>query len=131
MPRSDSGDKQPRDVLAAEEFGVPAPDPKLHPGEPHDVLAAEEFALPAPDPTFGRRDLQLPVDPDDPDGSDPPHDVLAAEEFAVPGTESEEEQTQAEMAPASALREWSPRVAVGVAAALVIGGAVSKLRQRS
>jgi hypothetical protein len=48
------------DVLAAEEFGVPAPDPGLHHGpvtlpddptgiaEPHDVLAAEEFALPAP-----------------------------------------------------------------------------------
>jgi hypothetical protein len=49
-----------RDVLAAEEFGVPARDPSLHHGpvrlpgdpsgiaEPHDVLAAEEFALPAP-----------------------------------------------------------------------------------
>ncbi len=50
-----------RDVLAAEEFGVPAPDPALmHHGPitlpadptgiagPHDVLAAEEFALPAP-----------------------------------------------------------------------------------
>jgi hypothetical protein len=48
------------DVLAAEEFGVPAPDPGLHHGpvklpddptgivEPHDVLAAEEFAMPAP-----------------------------------------------------------------------------------
>jgi hypothetical protein len=48
------------DVLAAEEFGVPAPDPRLHHGpvklpddptgipEPHDILAAEEFALPAP-----------------------------------------------------------------------------------
>ncbi len=48
------------DILAAEEFGVPAPDPGLHHGpvtlpddptgiaEPHDVLAAEEFALPAP-----------------------------------------------------------------------------------
>jgi hypothetical protein len=48
------------DVLAAEEFGVPAPDPSLHHGpitlpddptgivEPHDILAAEEFAMPAP-----------------------------------------------------------------------------------
>jgi hypothetical protein len=48
------------DVLAAEEFGVPAPDPRIHHGpvnlpsdpsgiiEAHDVLAAEEFALPAP-----------------------------------------------------------------------------------
>ena len=30
------------DILAAEEFGVPAPDP-----DPHDVLAAEEFPVPA------------------------------------------------------------------------------------
>ena len=48
------------DVLAAEEFGVPAPDPALRPetlelpsdlvgAEPRDVLAAEEFAMPAPD----------------------------------------------------------------------------------
>ncbi len=59
-----SGSKAPdgaHDVLAAEEFGVPAPDPDLHHhgpvalpedptgiAEPHDVLAAEEFALPAP-----------------------------------------------------------------------------------
>ena len=53
-------DERAHDVLAAEEFGVPAPDPALHHGpvklpsdptgiaEPHDVLAAEEFALPAP-----------------------------------------------------------------------------------
>lgn len=50
----------PTDVLAAEEFGVPAPDPALRPedldlpedlvgGEERDVLAAEEFAMPAPD----------------------------------------------------------------------------------
>jgi hypothetical protein len=50
----------PSDVLAAEEFVVPAPDPGLTPerlelptdlvgGEPRDVLAAEEFAMPAPD----------------------------------------------------------------------------------
>jgi hypothetical protein len=48
------------DVLAAEEFGVPAPDPALRPeklvlppdrdaDQPHDVLAAEEFAMPSPD----------------------------------------------------------------------------------
>jgi hypothetical protein len=54
------GEDSARDVLAAEEFGVPARDPSLHHGpvrlpgdptgiaEPHDVLAAEEFALPAP-----------------------------------------------------------------------------------
>ncbi len=55
-------DEPVHDVLAAEEFGVPAPDPALHHGpvslpqdptgiaEPHDVLAAEEFAMPAPRP---------------------------------------------------------------------------------
>jgi len=50
----------PTDVLAAEEFALPAPDPLLKPerlelptdlvgGEVRDVLAAEEFAIPAPD----------------------------------------------------------------------------------
>ena len=54
------GDEPAHDVLAAEEFAMPAPDPSLHHGpitlpedptgiaEPHDVLAAEEFAMPAP-----------------------------------------------------------------------------------
>jgi hypothetical protein len=58
--RSRSEEDSARDVLAAEEFGVPARDPSLHhgpiplPGDPsgiagpHDVLAAEEFAMPAP-----------------------------------------------------------------------------------
>jgi hypothetical protein len=43
-PRHDAA----HDVLAAEEFGVPAPDPALHRDEAHDVLAAEEFGVPAP-----------------------------------------------------------------------------------
>jgi hypothetical protein len=60
---------RPHDVLAAEEFVVPAPDPGLHGDEPHDVLAAEEFVVPAPDPGLH---------------GDEPHDVLAAEEFVVP-----------------------------------------------
>jgi hypothetical protein len=60
MTRSKHGEPEPVDVLAAEEFGVPAPDPALHPenlalppdpvaDEPHDVLAAEEFPMPSPD----------------------------------------------------------------------------------
>jgi hypothetical protein len=61
MPESpEPGDERAHDVLAAEEFAMPAPDPSLHHGpvtlpedptgiaEPHDVLAAEEFAMPAP-----------------------------------------------------------------------------------
>lgn len=46
----------------------------------HDVLAAEAFAVPAPDPAL----RHPPVLPDDPTGIPEPHDVLAAEEFAMP-----------------------------------------------
>jgi hypothetical protein len=97
-------EQQARDVLAAEEFGVPAGDPRLHSESPHDVLSAEEYALPAPDPRLHRsrphdilaaeefevpdRDPALhhgPVAlPGDPTGIAGPHDVLAAEEFALP-----------------------------------------------
>jgi len=48
--------------------------------EAHDVLAAEEFAVPAPDPSIGHP----VVLPGDPSGITEPHDVLAAEEFALP-----------------------------------------------
>ena len=50
LPEDPTGIEEPHDVLAAEEFAMPArslgdipPDP-IH--EPHDVLAAEEFAMP-------------------------------------------------------------------------------------
>jgi hypothetical protein len=46
---------------------------------PRDVLAAEEFVMPAPDPALRRPRL-----PDDPTGIAEPHDVLAAEEFPMP-----------------------------------------------
>jgi hypothetical protein len=75
MTKDTESDEEPvTDVLAAEEFVVPAPDPALRPerlnlppdqigDEPRDVLAAEEFAMPAPDeahepPPRGKR---LPV----------------------------------------------------------------------
>lgn len=52
LPDDPSGIDQPHDVLAAEEFAMPArsagdipPDPTGI-QEPHDVLAAEEFAMP-------------------------------------------------------------------------------------
>ncbi|MFZ0089216.1 MAG: hypothetical protein WAL63_06910, partial [Solirubrobacteraceae bacterium] len=70
-----------RDVLAAEEFAVPAPDPRLHPEPVHDVLAAEEFGVPAEDPALHHGPVPLPGDPT---GIAEPHDVLAAEEFAMP-----------------------------------------------
>jgi hypothetical protein len=60
-------------------LGIP-PEPNAS-GEPHDVLAAEEFAMPAPEATRGDRPLVLPPEPN---ASGEPHDVLAAEEFAMP-----------------------------------------------
>jgi len=52
LPEDPSGIDEPHDVLAAEEFAMPArsagdipPDPTGI-QEPHDVLAAEEFAMP-------------------------------------------------------------------------------------
>jgi hypothetical protein len=47
----------------------------------HDVLAAEAFAVPAPDPELRQRQIRLP---EDPSGIAEPHDILAAEEFAMP-----------------------------------------------
>jgi len=47
----------------------------------HDVLAAEEFGVPAADPFLRHGPVTLPGDPS---GIAEPHDVLAAEEFAIP-----------------------------------------------
>ncbi len=47
----------------------------------HDVLAAEAFAVPAPDPDLRHGPVELP---EDPSGIAEPHDILAAEEFAMP-----------------------------------------------
>lgn len=53
-----------------------------HPDEAaHDVLAAEAFAVPAPDPDLRQQHVVLP---EDPTGIEAPHDILAAEEFAMP-----------------------------------------------
>jgi hypothetical protein len=49
-----------------------------------DILAAEAFAVPAPDPALRREPLVLP---EDPSGIAEPHDILAAEEFAMPAVE--------------------------------------------
>jgi hypothetical protein len=49
--------------------------------QPHDVLAAEQFAMPAPQAARRSGPLELPPEPD---GSEEPHDVLAAEQFAMP-----------------------------------------------
>ncbi len=82
MPTPRRHDDDPaHDVLAAEEFGMPAPDPALHREPAHDVLAAEEFGMPARDPALHHGPVTLPSDPT---GIAEPHDVLAAEEFALP-----------------------------------------------
>jgi hypothetical protein len=47
----------------------------------HDVLAAEEFGVPAADPGLRHGPVTLPGDPT---GIAEAHDVLAAEEFAIP-----------------------------------------------
>ncbi|SEH10407.1 hypothetical protein [Thermoleophilum album] len=51
-----TGIEEPHDVLAADQFAIPAPEerPPVDPtgiAEPHDVLAADQFAIPAPDAT--------------------------------------------------------------------------------
>ncbi len=56
-----------------------APDPRVE--EAHDILAAEAFAMPAPDPRLHHGPIVLP---EDPTGIAEPHDVLAAEEFPMP-----------------------------------------------
>ncbi len=57
-------------------------DPKSPSQDPaHDVLAAEEFGVPAPDPGLRHGPVALPADPT---GIAEAHDVLAAEEFAIP-----------------------------------------------
>ena len=49
--------------------------------QPHDVLAAEEFAMPAREAALHHGPIVLP---EDPAGGDEPHDILAAEQFAMP-----------------------------------------------
>jgi hypothetical protein len=49
---------------------------------PHDILAAEEFVVPAPDPQLHHHEPV--VLPPDPTGIPDPHDILAAEEFPIP-----------------------------------------------
>ena len=92
----------PTDVLAAEEFGVPAPDPgfRVRSEPATDVLAAEEFGVPAPDPAFHHEELVLPADLVGPE----PHDVLAAEEFAMPAPD------EARVRPHAVIRRGLPAV---------------------
>ena len=57
------------------------PEPRGTEESAHDILAAEEFQMPAADPDLHHGPVVLP---DDPSGNPAPHDILAAEEFAMP-----------------------------------------------
>ncbi len=111
-----------RDLLAAEEYGVPAPDPALHRDEEaHDVLAADEFGMPAPDPALHHGPVELPSDPT---GIAEAHDVLAAEEFALPAGHPGDES------PRDAGRPGGPgRPLLLLAGAALIAVAVVKRRR--
>ena len=77
----------------------------------HDVLAAEAFAVPAPDPNLRRQHLELP---EDPSGIQQPHDILAAEEFAMPAAAT---RPAAENSPSAArARRTAMGAAAGVLA---------------
>jgi hypothetical protein len=108
-----------RDVLAAEEFAVGTPDPRLHVEPAHDVLAAEEFGMGAPDPGLHRHG---PVAlPGDPTGIAEPHDVLAAEEFAMPAPRDPASSgVSGALSGAAAPERRAVMVAAGLAAALLV-----------
>lgn len=79
----------------------------------HDVLAADEFAMPAADPRLRHGPVILPADPS---GIAEPHDILAAEEFAMPAGYGS--PTGAVLG-RSAVRRWS-RLGTAAAVALIV-----------
>ncbi|HXE44264.1 MAG TPA: hypothetical protein VN635_03615 [Conexibacter sp.] len=90
--------------------GALPPEPNAS-GEPHDVLAAEQFAMPAPQAAWHPGPVELPPEPN---ASGEPHDVLAAEAFAMPAPPPHVEFASA---PAAAGRP-SPRRVLAAAAGL-------------
>ena len=79
----------------------------------HDVLAADEFAMPAPDPALRHGPIRLP---DDPTGIAEPHDVLAAEEFPMPAARHTRSPTLAERTEGWR----NPAAAIGAAIAVLL-----------
>jgi len=94
-----------------------------NPEAARDVLAAEEFGVPAPDPLLHHEPLNVPDDPEDPEGQAPPHDVLAGEEFPIPAAPDR----GADAGPTGVSRR--PKGAVGGAAVALLG-LVALLRRR-
>jgi hypothetical protein len=81
----------------------------------HDILAAEAFAVPGPDPDLSHRPVTLP---EDPSGISEPHDILAAEEFAMPAARASRPTGIA----AVAHPHWWVKVGGGIAGLLVAIG---------
>jgi hypothetical protein len=85
--------------------------------EPHDVLAAEQFAMPAPEAAWHAGPVQLPPEPN---ASDEPHDVLAAEEFAMPAPPPHVAFASAPAPSGRPSHRYLGVAAAGVAAALAV-----------
>jgi len=92
--------------------------------EAHDVLAAEQFAMPAPEAAIHDRPLDLPPEPN---ASPEPHDVLAAEQFAMPAPPPHVAFEQAAARPAPRPRR---RHLLAAGAALLAAGAALARRRR-
>ncbi len=67
----------------------------------HDILAAEEFGMPAADPDLQHGPVVVPEDPSTP--GEPPHDVLAAEQFAMPAVHQAHPPAVIESGPSTAV----------------------------
>jgi hypothetical protein len=80
-----------------------------------DVLAAEAFAVPAPDPSLTHGPVVLP---DDPSGIAEPHDILAAEEFAMPASARSSDSGASALARRAG--PWPIRVAAAVAVLMAL-----------
>jgi hypothetical protein len=110
----------PRGLGPADDPGRPHHPEPHDPEPPHDILAAEAFAVPAPDPSLRHRG---PVKlPEDPTGIAEAHDILAAEEFAMPAPAPGRPLPSAPRA-ALAVGARSPRRIVRGAVATVLGAA--------
>jgi len=85
-----------------------------NPDPPHDVLAAEAFAVPSPDPELSQRPVAVP---EDPAGIPEPHDVLAADEFPMPAARP---HLDAGRGNAGAMRRGGLAVAAGLLGWLIL-----------
>ena len=96
----------------------PAKDPA------RDVLAAEAFAVPAPDPSLTHGPVVLP---DDPTGIAEPHDILAAEEFAMPASARSSDSSPSALARRAG--PWPIRLAAAVAVLMALRQVLRRRRR--